>query len=48
MTEDEARKLAEAHWQWVETWLHLVYVDSFVHGVKHGQETKETKGAGND
>jgi len=38
MIEQEAKKLAEEHWKWVETWLHLIYVDAFIHGVKHGQQ----------
>jgi hypothetical protein len=29
------KKVAEAHWKWLETWLHIVYVDTFVHGYKH-------------
>ncbi len=36
-TKEEAKILAEEHWVWVETWLHLMYVDAFVHGYKHGQ-----------
>lgn len=32
-----ARELAEEHWMWVERWLHMVYVDAFVHGYKHGK-----------
>jgi len=31
----KARELAEEHWEWVERWLHMVYVDAFVHGCKH-------------
>lgn len=38
MTDEEARQLAEAHWKWLETLLHKVYVDAMIHGIKHGQE----------
>ena len=38
---DEARRLAEEHWFWLESLLHKVYVDSFEHGFKHGYEAKE-------
>ena len=32
------QQLAEEHWEFQERWLHMVFVDSFVHGYKHGQE----------
>jgi len=38
MTEQEARELAEKHWEWLETLLHKIYVDAFIHGIKHGKE----------
>ncbi len=38
MTDEEARKLAEKHWEWLESLLRKVYVDAMVHGIKHGQE----------
>lgn len=38
MTEDEARELAEAHWKWLESLLHKVYVDAMIHGFGHGAE----------
>jgi len=41
--ERKARELAEEHWVWIERWLHMVYVDTFVHGHKHGLEDKETE-----
>ena len=41
MTEKEARKKAEAHWKFNERWLHMIFVDAFIHGVKHGQESKK-------
>lgn len=41
MAEEKAKKLAEDHWKWVETWLHMVYVDAFIHGHKHGGENKK-------
>ena len=34
----EARNMAEAHWIWLESLLHKVYVDGFIHGVKHGRD----------
>ena len=40
MTEEEARKLAEEHWKWLESLLRKLYVDAMVHGIKHGQEKK--------
>ena len=36
---EKAKKLAEEHWKWLESWLHIVYVDAFIHGYKHGCET---------
>ena len=38
MTDKEARELAEAHWEWLESLLHKVYVDAMIHGIKHGKE----------
>jgi len=40
MTDEEARELAEAHWKWLESLLHKVYVDAMVHGIKHGNEVE--------
>ncbi len=51
MTPEEARKLAEEHWAWLEgileagnvsiTELHTrLYVAAFIHGIKHGQEAR--------
>ena len=31
-----ARKLAEEHWMYVESICHKMYVDAFIHGMKHG------------
>ncbi len=42
MTDEEARKLAELHWKWLEGLLRKVYVDAMVHGIKHG-EAKRNK-----
>ena len=41
MTTEEAKELAEAHWEWLESLLHKLYVDALVHGIKHGEEDKE-------
>lgn len=38
MNTEEAKKLAEAHWKWLEATLHIIYVDALVHGIKHGQD----------
>ena len=38
MTDEDAKKLAEEHWEWLESLLHKIYVDAMVHGIKHGQE----------
>ena len=40
MTEEEAKELAEQHWKFLERWLHIVYVDAMVHGIKHGMRIK--------
>ena len=29
---------AEAHWKWLESLVHKVYVDAMVHGYKHGYD----------
>ena len=42
----KAKKIAEAHWVWVEKICHMMYVDAMVHGYLHGREdqsTEETK-----
>ena len=38
---DKAKELAEAHWKFLESWLHIIYVDALVHGYKHGWDDKE-------
>ncbi len=40
MDETEIKELAEQHYVCVEYVCHEMYVDAFVHGVKHGQEDK--------
>lgn len=42
--EVEARQLAEEHWRFLEKWLHLVFVDGFVHGWKHALELEDVRG----
>ena len=37
---DEVKKLAEGHWQYVESICHKMYVDAFIHGFKHGNTNK--------
>ena len=41
MDSDEAKELAEAHWKFLEKWQHLIFVDGFIHGVKHEREDKD-------
>ena len=38
---DKAKELAEAHWAWLETLLHKIFVDAMIHGIKHGEQTKK-------
>jgi hypothetical protein len=34
---------AEQHWSFLERWLRIVYIDSFVHGYKHGVEAERER-----
>jgi len=34
---------AEEHWAWLEKVLHMVYVDAFNHGYKHGVEEENRR-----
>jgi len=34
------KELAEAHWNFQERWLHMIFVDAFLHGYKHALEAK--------
>lgn len=45
---DKAKKLAEEHWAWLESILFQqrliekkIFIDSFIHGYKHGLRNKE-------
>jgi len=38
MSELTPGELAEEHWKWLETLLHKIYVDAFIHGYKHGKD----------
>jgi len=38
---DEAKRLATEHWEWVVRWLEMIYKDAFIHGYKHGVQSKE-------
>ena len=40
-----SKELAEKHWEWLESLLHKIYVDAFIHGMKHGEETKDETGS---
>ncbi len=42
-TSSPDREMAEAHWKFIESWLHMVYVDSFIHGWKHAREDIEAR-----
>ena len=33
-----AKRLAEAHWKFLEKWLHMVFVDAFIHGFDHAKK----------
>ncbi len=37
MNDEEAKKLAEDHWAYVEKVCRVMYVDAFIHGIKHGR-----------
>ena len=37
----DIERIAEDHWKYVESICHKMYVDSFIHGYKHGK--KENK-----
>ena len=38
MADKPASLIAQEHWDWVATWLRMMYIDAFVHGYKHGVE----------
>ena len=38
MNKDQAKKLAEEHWKWLEPVIHMIYIGAFVHGIKHEKE----------
>jgi hypothetical protein len=37
----ESEILAREHWKFISKWLEIVYIDSFIHGFKHGVESTE-------
>ena len=50
MADDIAKKLAEEHWLWLESILYQqrlmekkLFIDSFVHGFKHGEDREKEK-----
>ena len=43
MTEEQAKELAEQHWKFLERWLHMVYIDAMLHGIKHGVRASQPK-----
>lgn len=34
-------QLAEEHWDWLESILRKMFIDAFIHGYKHGKESKK-------
>ncbi len=47
MTLEEAKKLAESHWEYTQQIIlnqlelsHKLYVAAMIHGIKHGEEGK--------
>ena len=40
ITDEQAKELAEAHWEFLEKWLHMIYVDAGIHFFKHGYESR--------
>ena len=40
MKEEEVKKMAEDHWEYVEKICKMMYITAFIHGVKHGKEEK--------
>lgn len=40
MDEQEAKRLAEEHWKFLESWMHRIFVDGFVHGYKHSEQRR--------
>jgi len=34
------KELAEAHWIFMEKWMHMIFVDAFIHGYKHANQEK--------
>jgi hypothetical protein len=37
---ESVEKRAEAHWHFLEKWLHVIYIDAFIHGYSHGKNIK--------
>lgn len=38
---DKTKELAEEHWEFLESWLHKIFVDGFTHGYKHAKENEK-------
>jgi hypothetical protein len=34
-------ELAEEHWKYVESICKMMYITAFIHGVKHGRQSKD-------
>ncbi len=43
MKRDQARRVAEEHWKWLEPLLHELYIGAFMHGVKHEKGGSDVK-----
>ena len=37
---ERVRHLAEHHWEFLEKWQSMIFIDAFEHGYKHGKEGK--------
>ena len=37
----QIKEKAEEHWKFLESWLHRIFVDAFLHGYKHGIEEEQ-------
>ena len=40
---EEAEKLANEHWAWLQALLEKIFRDAFTHGYKHGVEKKRSR-----
>lgn len=43
ITEAETKQKAEEHWKFLEKWLHMVFVDAWIHATKHANEKRRKR-----